>query len=73
MTVSLNDGLEYEGGEFEIDNRNNFHEKNIHKLDMIRNVGSLVVFPSFLYHRVKPVTKGTRYSLVIWYSGRPFI
>jgi|TARA_R100001509_G_C4878803_1_gene219404 PKHD-type hydroxylase len=73
VTVSLNDGLEYEGGEFEIDNRNNFHEKNIHKLDMIRNVGSLVVFPSFLYHRVKPVTKGTRYSLVIWYSGRPFI
>ena len=35
VTVSLNDGLEYEGGEFEIDNRNNFHEKNIHKSKII--------------------------------------
>ncbi|BCU99421.1 MAG: hypothetical protein CM15mV27_1400 [Caudoviricetes sp.] len=28
--------------------------------------GSIVVFPSFVYHRVIPVTKGTRYSLVCW-------
>ena len=34
--------------------------------------GSIVVFPSFVYHRVKPVTKGTRYSLVIWINGEPF-
>ena len=34
--------------------------------------GSLVVFPSFVWHRVKPVTSGTRYSLVIWNLGRPF-
>lgn len=73
VTLSLNDDSEYEGGEFEIDNRNNFFEKNIHTLTNIRTAGSLVVFPSFLYHRVKPVTKGTRYSLVVWYSGRPFI
>ncbi len=73
VTLSLNDDTEYEGGYLEIDNRNNFHQKNIHKLEMIRNAGSLVVFPSFLYHRVTPVTKGVRYSLVIWYSGRPFI
>ncbi|BCV06054.1 MAG: hypothetical protein CM15mV124_480 [uncultured marine virus] len=25
--------------------------------------GSIIVFPSFVWHRVKPVTKGTRYSL----------
>ena len=34
--------------------------------------GSLVVFPSFVWHRVKKVTKGTRYSLVIWSCGWPF-
>ena len=34
--------------------------------------GSIVVFPSFLWHRVKPVTKGTRYSLVLWHLGYPF-
>jgi PKHD-type hydroxylase len=34
--------------------------------------GSIVVFPSHVWHRVKPVTKGTRYSLVIWNLGYPF-
>ena len=73
VTLSLNDEDEFEGGCFEIDNRNNYYEKNIHQLNNIRSAGSLVVFPSFLYHRVTPVTKGTRYSLVMWYSGRPYI
>ena len=34
--------------------------------------GPIVVFPSHVWHRVKPVTKGTRYSLVIWNLGYPF-
>jgi PKHD-type hydroxylase len=34
--------------------------------------GSIIVFPSFVWHRVKPVTKGTRYSLVMWNLGYPF-
>ena len=34
--------------------------------------GSLVVFPSWLWHRVTPVTKGIRYSAVIWTLGKPF-
>ena len=38
----------------------------------IRPKGSMVIFPSFVWHRVKPVTKGSRYSLVIWNLGRPF-
>ena len=35
----------------------------------LRNRGTIIVFPSFLEHQVTPVTKGTRYSLVQWYSG----
>tara|TARA_R100001015_G_C4628868_1_gene189274 strand:+ start:1308 stop:1910 length:603 start_codon:yes stop_codon:yes gene_type:complete len=31
--------------------------------------GTLIVFPSFIHHKVNPVTKGTRYSLVIWALG----
>jgi PKHD-type hydroxylase len=31
--------------------------------------GSIVAFPSFLLHRVTPVTKGTRYSMVLWAHG----
>ena len=34
--------------------------------------GGIVVFPSFVWHRVKPVTKGIRYSLVVWILGQPF-
>ena len=29
-------------------------------------------FPSFVWHRVKPVTRGVRYSLVLWHLGYPF-
>ena len=35
--------------------------------------GTIVVFPSFVWHRVTPVTSGTRYSLVNWLQGRPFV
>ena len=73
VTVSLVDGSEYEGGELEFDFRNNDDGSNIaHVCEKIRPKGSIVVFPSFVWHRVKPVTSGTRYSLVIWNLGRPY-
>ena len=34
--------------------------------------GDVIVFPSYLNHRVTPVTKGTRYSIVAWFGGPPF-
>ncbi len=34
-----------------------------------KELGSLTVFPSFMLHRVKPVLRGTRYSLVGWVHG----
>ena len=37
---------------------------HIHSCDGIRPRGSIIVFPSFVWHRL--LTKGTRYSLVIW-------
>ena len=73
MTLQLTDGSEYEGGELEFDFRNNDDGSNIaHVCEKIRPKGSIVVFPSFVWHRVKPVTSGTRYSLVIWNLGRPY-
>jgi len=32
----------------------------------------IIVFPSDMEHRVAPVTKGIRYSLVVWFLGPPF-
>jgi PKHD-type hydroxylase len=37
-----------------------------------KNQGTLLVFPSYVLHRVTPVSRGTRYSLVGWVSGKPF-
>lgn len=37
-----------------------------------RQQGSLIAFPSFVQHEVQPVTKGQRYSLVSWVTGKPF-
>ena len=74
VTVSLSDPKEYKGGELEFDFRNKDPDKkrNIKKCTEILPKGSLVVFPSFVWHRVCPVKKGSRYSLVIWNLGYPF-
>ena len=74
VTLSLSDPKDYKGGELEIDCRNLDPDKkqNVCSLQQIKSKGSLVVFPSFVWHRVKPVTKGSRYSLVIWSLGWPF-
>ena len=34
--------------------------------------GTLIIFPSYTPHRVTPITRGTRYSLVAWINGKPF-
>jgi PKHD-type hydroxylase len=74
VTCNLTDPSEYEGGELEFDYRNLDPDKpaNIKICEEIKPQGSIVVFPSHVWHRVKPVTKGTRYSLVIWSCGYPF-
>ena len=38
----------------------------------LRKKGTVIVFPSFVWHRVKPVLSGTRYSLVCWSLGQPW-
>jgi PKHD-type hydroxylase len=72
MTVALVDGNEYEGGDFEI-NMCSPEKENIHVVKQAKIKGSVTIFPSFVWHRVKPVTAGTRYSLVNWHQGRPFV
>ena len=39
----------------------------------IRDQGSVIVFDSRDFHRVTPVTKGTRYSIVCWTVGPNFV
>ena len=77
MTCQLTDGSEYSGGELEFDFRqyeppHRDESKHLRKATEILPKGSIIVFPSFLWHRVKPITRGVRYSLVVWHLGYPF-
>jgi len=72
VTCSLSDPKDYKGGELEFQFRNQDDPTLTRECLEILPRGSIVVFPSFVWHRVKPVTEGTRYSLVIWNLGYPF-
>jgi PKHD-type hydroxylase len=61
-TIQLSDPDEYEGGDFEIWTGGNFKTAE-------RKQGCAILFPSFLMHRITPITKGTRRSLVLWMGG----
>ena len=63
VSVQLSAPEDYEGGELLLD----IARKSSYTAP--DEVGSVTVFPSFLKHKVLPVTKGTRYSLVVWASG----
>ena len=70
ITVGLND--DYEGGEMYIDSLKDYWKQNPQKLEKLQKAGSICVFPSDRWHKVDKVTKGTRYSLVIWLMGDPW-
>jgi len=63
MTVLLNDPNEFEGGDLEL-----MAPGKHAKLKQ----GHAIMFASFLNHRVNPVTRGMRQSLVVWFGGKPF-
>lgn len=60
----LNDPSEYEGGLLEL--------KGTADPYPLKKAGSIIVFPSFVEHRVTPVTTGVRYSAVCWANGPAF-
>jgi len=63
ITVQLSDPADYDGGELQL--------FTYTKEKPTRNIGSVIIFPSFLTHRVAPVTRGVRWSLVAWVNGPP--
>jgi PKHD-type hydroxylase len=63
MTLLLSPENEFEGGDLEL-----MAEGKIAKLKQ----GHAIFFASFIRHRVKPVTRGRRQSLVMWFGGTPF-
>ena len=63
MTILLNHESQFEGGDLEIMAPGS-------KVKLTQ--GNAITFASFLNHRVAPVTRGVRQSLVVWFGGTPF-
>ena len=72
MSLCLSHEDSYEGGDLLLSTLESSNKKKIFTVKEIKGKGSLIVFPSYTFHKVKPVTKGTRHSLVIWYLGNPY-
>jgi PKHD-type hydroxylase len=63
-SLQLSDPADYEGCDLEI-------QGGAKPVAMPRTRGALVVFPSYVLHRVTPISAGTRKALVVWVAGPP--
>tara|TARA_Y100000310_G_scaffold254139_1_gene261202 strand:- start:145 stop:735 length:591 start_codon:yes stop_codon:yes gene_type:complete len=74
LTLQLTDKTKYEGGDFQFkwiqDNKKDL--LNIITVDAAKDIGTVIIFPSFIWHRILPITKGKRESLVNWSIGKVF-
>ena len=66
MALLLNDPSEFEGGKFKIKTNSDSEQE----LELKK--GRAWFFPSWTLHKVTPVTKGVRKSLVVWVGGPSF-
>lgn len=66
LTVQLTDSNLYEGRDLEIWQGGEVRDKTP------RGSGIVIIFPSYMMHRVTPVTKGVRRSLVLWVGGEHY-
>ena len=66
MSCLLSDSSEFEGGSFQMQTGDTPYDVELKK-------GDIVIFTSYKLHRVSPVTKGVRHSMVAWGHGRAFV
>ena len=78
-SVNLTHPDNYEGGHFEWTDPYGLNPMQMNKDNIVyrnqqsaREQGSIIIFPSFVYHQVTPVTRGMRHSLVGWIAGPTF-
>ena len=70
ISIFLNDPDEYEGGELDIEFKGPRDKQRYETFKLPK--GSVLIFPSQRWHRVRPVISGIRKSLVVWFSGPSF-
>ena len=74
LTLQLTDKTKYKGGDFQFAWPDPYKKDllNIITVDDAKDIGTVIIFPSFIFHQVLPVTKGKRESLVNWSVGNAF-
>lgn len=79
--LQLTDPKKYEGGDVRLAPLDSEMEKmdetsgGLFKPNLFtipKTQGTIFCFPSFVWHRAQPVTKGIRYSVNTWHLGLPF-
>jgi len=65
LVVQLTEAEEYEGGDLQI-----WPGGNIWTVP--KGKGNVAIFPSYMMHRVTPMTSGVRKSLVLWAGGQHY-
>jgi len=65
LSIQLTNPKEYKGGEL-------FLYEDEKGTEMKKEQGTLILFPSYILHEVKPIIKGERNSLVSWVTGKQF-
>ena len=72
FTVCLNE--DYTGGNFELSIPHPVSKKTKHfKFTKVFKPGTIIIFPSFVWHKVHPVLSGVRKVLVGWVVGKSFV
>lgn len=64
LSVQLTDPAQYDGGDLEF--------LAMPPSSFVRHQGAGILFPALLAHRVTPITRGVRHSLVAFFNGPPF-
>ena len=74
LTLQLTDKTKYEGGDFQFKWIQNDKKDflNIMTIDDAKDIGTIIIFPSFINHQILPITQGKRESLVNWSVGKEF-
>jgi PKHD-type hydroxylase len=65
VSIQLSDGDDYDGGNLLFFNGGGQTRAN-------RDKGSMILFPSYILHKVEPVKRGKRKALILWLTGPPF-
>jgi len=72
LSLQLTDPSRYEGGDMQFRWLDAHGEPTTETVKKSKDRGTIIIFPSFVFHRITPIKKGTRLALINWSLGEKF-